>query len=315
MYLITFERVCCRCFTEKDRYSPLREIEAVKTFGLTLEILRTLPRLQSYPGEYGKYGFKDKEPCTLLIDRASARGAGIARHGSFEAMQEYVANTDPKIWKSYEREIETREKKLAGERALKKREKKVRLKKYNAHKRGVLKRIEEREIRKGLRVASTEGIEDLGEDTDNESVSTIDTWLERDSNSDDDTKGDSDHVRSKAEQTATEAISNEDFGDDYGFRNVASEYRYRAAIRVPWLNRKSGRDEWGFLCVGCEDLEPNHTNREFIMSTFREHLKECGPIRDRVHHTNDCCKKGTCRKKTVYRSVVFVLRPVPFWGG
>jgi hypothetical protein len=60
-----------------------------------------------------------------LIDRESAYGAGIARHGSLEAMQEYVANADSNIWKSYEKEIEEREKKLAAERAVKTREKKV----------------------------------------------------------------------------------------------------------------------------------------------------------------------------------------------
>jgi hypothetical protein len=49
IYLVTFRRVCCRCFMEKDRYSPLREIDALKKFGLTLEILPTLPRFQGYP--------------------------------------------------------------------------------------------------------------------------------------------------------------------------------------------------------------------------------------------------------------------------
>ena len=98
IYLVTFERVCCRCFTEKDRYLPLREIDAVKKFGLTLEILRTIPRFQGYPGHYGEelgYFPGENELYISLIDRASAYGAGIVCHGSFEAMQEYVANTNP----------------------------------------------------------------------------------------------------------------------------------------------------------------------------------------------------------------------------
>lgn len=88
IYLVTFERVCCRCFTEKDRYLPLLEIDTLNRFGLTLEILRTLPRFQSYPGHYGVGSYIGvKEPYISLIDRASAYDAGIIRHGSFEAKQ------------------------------------------------------------------------------------------------------------------------------------------------------------------------------------------------------------------------------------
>lgn len=32
------------------------------------------------------------------------------------------------------------------------------------------------------------------------------------------------------------------------------------------------------------------------MSTFREHLKECGLTRAGAHHIDDCYKKGTCSK-------------------
>lgn len=319
IYLVTFERVCCRCFTEKDRYLPLREIDALKKFGLTREILRTLPRFQGYPGHYGKGFFtREKEPYISLIDRASAYGAGIVCHGSFEAMQEYVANTNSNIWKYYKREIEGREKKLAVERAVKKREKKARwkaeAKKRNAHKREILTRREERERRKGNGTAFIEGVEDLGEDTDNESIGTLISKRDTDDTSDDDTKGDSNYVRSDAEQRETEATSSEDSGEYDDLRSLVHErFRYKAVMRVPWLNRKSGMDEWGFHRVGCEGLDqwPNHANRDFIMSTFREHLTECGPIRAGVHHIDDCCKKGSCRKKgedtcrTIYER--------PFW--
>jgi hypothetical protein len=65
-------------------------------------------------------------------------------------MQEYVANTDSNIWKSYKKEIEEREKKLAADRVVKTREKKAKwkaeVKKRNAHK---MARREERERRMG----------------------------------------------------------------------------------------------------------------------------------------------------------------------
>ena len=314
IYLVTFERVCCRCFTEKDQYLPLREIDAIKKFGLSLEILRTLPRFQGYPGHYGagfrtEWFVREKEPYVLLIDRASAYEAGIVCHGSFKAMQEYVANADSKIWKSYEKEIEGREKKLAVERAVKKREnearRKAEAKKRNAYKREIWTRREEREMRKGNGAAFIEGVEDPNEHTDNESLSTLFSEPDTDHASDNDTKGDSSNVRSDGEQRETEATSSEDSGDH-------EQFRYIAVVRVPWLNRKSGRDEWGFHCIGCEGLDKwlNHANRDFIMSTFREHLKECGPIRAGVHHINDCCEKGTCRKKeTEYRTIY----EGPFW--
>jgi hypothetical protein len=115
IYLVTFQRVCCRCFTEKDRYSPLREIDALRKFGLNLEILRTLPRFLGYPGYYGGLVGRTKQDYICLIDRESAYGAGIAHHGSLEAMQEYVTNADSNIWKFYKKEIEEREKKLVAE--------------------------------------------------------------------------------------------------------------------------------------------------------------------------------------------------------
>jgi hypothetical protein len=137
-----------------------------------------------------------------------------------------------------------------------------------------------------------EDFENLSEDTDNESIST----LAPESDTGEDTNNGSDYIRSDTERRETEATSSGDSGEDDDIRSWTNEpLRYMTMIRVPWLNRRSRRDEWGFHCVGCEDLceWPNHTQRDFIMSTFGEHLKECGPIKDGVHHINDCCKKGT----------------------
>ena len=295
-------------------------MDAVKKFGLTPEILCTTPRFKGYPGDYGEeigYFPRENKPY-ILIDRASAYGAGIVCHGSSEAMQEHVANINPNFWKDYERDIERREKKLAVERAVKKREKmarwKARLKKRNEYRREIWTRREERERRKGNGAPFIEGVEDLGEDTDNESSSTLVSESDTDEIRDDDTQSDSKDVRSDAEQREPEATSSEDSDENDNFQRFVHEgFRYKAVMRVPWLNRKRRRDEWGFHCVRCEgrDQWPNHANRHFIMSTFREHFKECGPLSAGVHHIDDCCQKGTCRKRreNFYENI----HPRPFW--
>ncbi|MCJ1304425.1 hypothetical protein MMC08_007237 [Hypocenomyce scalaris] len=265
LYLVTFRRVCYRCFTEKDRYWPLREIDAVRNFGLSLDILRTVRSFLRYPGRCGderdQWDFRDY---TSLMDRESAFEAGIACHGSLEAMQAYVANADPHIWRSCEQEIKHCEKKLAAKGDLKKRERKARQKaaanKRNADKREVWARIEERERRvkaKAERLTSAghpgiqrEDGDTLDEKSDIESVSTlIDTDAEEDV--------DSLEVGAvnSPEQSEAESTSSEDSGA-HGeiMRGNNWALRYMAILRVPWLNRQSRRDEWGFHCVGCEDL-------------------------------------------------------------
>lgn len=116
-------------------------------------------------------------------------------------------------------------------------------------------RREEREIRKGNGPASIEGVEDSGEDTDNESISTLVSERNMDNTGNDNTKGDSNYVRSDAEQRETEATRSEDSGEYDDLQGFVHEpFRYKAVMRVPWLNKTTGRDEWGFHCVGCEGL-------------------------------------------------------------
>lgn len=114
-----------------------------------------------------------------------------------------MANINSNIWKDYEREIEGREKKLAVERAVKQREKKARwkveAKKRNAYKTEIFTRREEREMKKGNGTTFIEDVEDLGEDTDNETISTLVSERDTDNTSNDDTKGDSNYVRFDAE--------------------------------------------------------------------------------------------------------------------
>jgi len=332
MYLVTFERVCRRCFEKNDRYSPLREIAALKKFGLTPEILGPLPRFQSYPGSYGNSGFflglVKLKNYTPLVDRESAYRAGIAKHGSEEAMQEFVAKADPNIWKSYKKEIDERKKKHMAERAAKWRKDKARwrayIKKQNADKRARMeerqRRKEEREkrigngteeqlISRGRPGSQIGDDESRREDTDNESDSTLPYTSDSDQGNDED----NDSLCSDTERREREARSDEDSDDDDLEKLHNEPLRYAAMMRVPWLNRRTQKGEWGFHCIACLNTgtwpiqydDPNGPNyydwgtrykRDFIMSAFSEHLKEYGPVRDGVHHFNGCCEAGWCKQ-------------------
>lgn len=65
--------------------------------------------------------------------------------------------------------------------------------------------------------------------------------------------------------------------------------RFVAIVRMPWLNKESRQLEWGFHCVGCEKLSrpPLHYRRQFTAASFRQHLEQCGEIRDRKHALAD----------------------------
>ena len=129
---------------------------------------------------------------------------------------------------------------------------------------------------------------------------------ETEATSDDDSRNDN----SGSDDSDGNTSGDGDSGDDDGPNSWNQcHLRYMAVIRVSWLNRRSRRDEWGFHCTGCGDRLYDQVIREFIMSTFREHLKECGPIKDGVHHINDCCNKGTCKKKIVG----ITPDTLPFW--
>jgi hypothetical protein len=334
MYLVTFERVCRRCFEKKDRYSPLREIAALKKFGLTPEILGPLPRFQSYPGSYGDAGFfiglaklKNYIP---LVDRESAYRAGITQHGSQEAMHEFVAKADPNIWKFYEKEIDEREKKHMAERVAKWRKDEARWKAYtkrqNADKRARREERERRKEEREKRIGNAHGRpgsqigddESRREDTDNESISTLPYTSDSDQGSD----KDSHSLCSDTERREREARSDEDSDDDDLEKLHNRPLRYMALMRVPWLNRRTQKGEWGFHCVACLNTgtwrtqydEPNDYDwgtrykRDFIMSAFSEHLKEYGPVRDGVHHRNGCCEAGWCKQ-----SLKEDIEHRPFW--
>ncbi|KAF2193436.1 hypothetical protein K469DRAFT_550632, partial [Zopfia rhizophila CBS 207.26] len=188
MYLVTFKRLCCRCIRDKDRrlfdkhkYVPLREFDAVMEYGLTLEVLDTLPRFLGYPGYYGRPGGPPKDYVSL-VDRDSARNAGITLHSSIQAIQDYTANADPAVLKLYKKEIKQSEKEAQAERAkcaCRKKSKEITyIKKRNSYKRVVIRRRTEHAKRLGLSenefniIGRNINLEFLIKDTNNESIST-----------------------------------------------------------------------------------------------------------------------------------------------
>lgn len=78
-----------------------------------------------------------------------------------------------------------------------------------------------------------EGVENVDEGIDNESINTLVSERHMNDTSDDDTKGDSNYVRSDAVQKEIEAISSEDSGEYDDFRSFVHEpFRYTAVMRV-----------------------------------------------------------------------------------
>jgi hypothetical protein len=62
--------------------------------------------------------------------------------------------------------------------------------------------------------------------------------------------------------------------------------RYMAIVRIPWVKKISQELEWGFHCIGCQNLShsrPLHFRRKFTATKFMEHLRECGNIQDEKH--------------------------------
>lgn len=58
--------------------------------------------------------------------------------------------------------------------------------------------------------------------------------------------------------------------------------RFVSIARVPWLDKTSQKVDWGFHCLGCEEESqvPLHFRRKFTETTFKNHLSECGDIKD-----------------------------------
>ncbi|KAL5339819.1 hypothetical protein BJX70DRAFT_362583 [Aspergillus crustosus] len=93
IYLLTCRRVCFRCFTNEIEYLPLSPSEVKRLFGVGARDIEnfSIPLLRSVAGFYSCRGQKWNRSL-VLVDRVSARTAGIALRGGVEAMEQHVQN-------------------------------------------------------------------------------------------------------------------------------------------------------------------------------------------------------------------------------
>lgn len=96
LYLLTCKRVCFLCLSQDRLYLPLTRRRVNRMFGLKPQMLAKIPHMRVMPGIYSPNEKKALE--CVLVDYKSARCAGIAFHGSLDAMEKYVSHKkDQKI--------------------------------------------------------------------------------------------------------------------------------------------------------------------------------------------------------------------------
>ncbi|KAI1312863.1 hypothetical protein F5Y03DRAFT_381570 [Xylaria venustula] len=97
LYLLTCKRVCFVCVSRNTLYLPLRPSDASRRFGLSRELVKTLPCMRAVPGTYAPHG--GEVPNSLLVDTESALRTGITTHGSVEAMGQFISEAyRPRIY-------------------------------------------------------------------------------------------------------------------------------------------------------------------------------------------------------------------------
>ncbi|KAF1916784.1 hypothetical protein BDU57DRAFT_587687 [Ampelomyces quisqualis] len=101
-YILTCKRVCFLCFSEEDKYLPLRHGHAIRKFGVNRSVLKTLPCMRSIPGTYSPNEKKSNERLTL-VDSESVYRAGITIHGSISSMEQYVLDRSAQKLQDFDR--------------------------------------------------------------------------------------------------------------------------------------------------------------------------------------------------------------------
>lgn len=104
LYLLTCSRVCFLCLIEDCQFLPMTTTLAKEAYGLNRRTLSALPTLRSLPGTYSQMQ-KIWRKRVALVDSEVARQAGIAFHGSSDAMEQYVSKRRAKIIANYENKL------------------------------------------------------------------------------------------------------------------------------------------------------------------------------------------------------------------
>lgn len=100
IYLPTCQRICFLCNFDKKKYFPLTPHEVGRRFGITLAAANDLPKMRSVPGEYSSTQRTYRTRVTL-VDREVAHQAGLAHHGSEDAIEDHVKTNQERLWAKY----------------------------------------------------------------------------------------------------------------------------------------------------------------------------------------------------------------------
>ncbi|KAG5998682.1 hypothetical protein E4U43_002382 [Claviceps pusilla] len=326
MYMFTLERVCAWCVERTDRFSVVRERDALTEFGLSLDELESMPCLESFP--HNVFGDGPNEGLYLpLFDRATIINAANAHAESDGSEQVSMKKLDPNILQSYENRIEEREREHDEKRFRKRREDVLKrmARTQKKHARHELRRLEfQRKVEEKRAAGETDTVshDDGYYSTDDER----DYWPEME-------PGMAalryyERPKKKALEPLEVALPKvlqkakedrkrfeEDRRRDASGTSGAADHEsgpedrcLMAVHRVPWLNMETRTAEWGFHCAVCLELvvigrlhrsstetrKAKYFRREFLVSTFEEHLDEFDPLRNGRHKLEACFTHGNC---------------------
>ncbi|KAG5922802.1 hypothetical protein E4U42_005262 [Claviceps africana] len=301
MYMFTHERVCSWCVERVDRFSVVREVDAMRKFGLGLEILALIPHMESFPPTDTGHG--PREGLYLpLYDRASISRAASELYGPNGSAT--VPESDLQLWKAviiklYKDRIEGRE--IAHDKA--------RLRKQRADELRRMTRSLERkaaENRRKREAARAAGVEcTISDDDDTTAEELVDLWFSPSSEA----------TRLKNAKRNREALEKyretrrhiKGLQVDMGSRFGAEERCLIAVLRVPWLNMELEEVEWGFHCYACLKIwakpaadrgdKAKYFLRDFIATTFEEHMDEFDSDRTGKHLAEGCLSDGLCHTR------------------
>ncbi|KAG5981514.1 hypothetical protein E4U55_002869 [Claviceps digitariae] len=315
MYMFTLERVCAWCVERTTRFSVVRERDALEKFGLSLETLESMPHLESFPPRV--FGDGPDEGLYLpLFDRASVIEAAKARAESDGSVPPSTTSVDPNDVQSYKDKIEKREIQHDKMRFRKRRADEIKRRERSQKKkvRDDLRRIE---LQRKLEEKKAAGIALTPSDDDYDGSSTDDNtdhWPEMQPGEDalprqlrklKDLEPE-EVALTKALQKAKDDRKN--FEERVALNQSGVEPRCLIAVhRAPWLNMKTQTAEWGFHCLFCLEKHLMHCRstpsanakamyfrRDFLVSTFEEHMDEFDPMRNGKHQRDACCREGLC---------------------
>ena len=305
LYIPRLERLCAACFENADWIVPFPAIAAVQSLGLIPAMLDQLPHFQTYPGAYGG---GDHFPVLAkdyarYVDRRAALQAGIALHGSAEAVDQFPSRKSTLLEDVYHEYLLEQGKKRGAERRAKRREIRAR-----HERRGECHPTRLFQDGRVLDELSTEAAAPFKFGSAN--------YLRHYRTP---AKSAAAYTRKVDKEPAVKPPSGEDcaicadFGDDeLGDKPTTIPSRWHGVTRAPWLNRATHRAEWGFHCLGCVEIDASDRHsmlgctaksrvarrRQYIASTFAEHLEACGPLIRGVHHVGDCCSRRACPTPT-----------------